>query len=322
MYDLIIIGGGPAGVAAGVYAARKQLKTAVIAKSFGGQSIDSMGVENWIGEIKISGIDLAQKLEKHLQHYAGEFVDIKKNELVEKITENSSAINSEEKNGEQISPKKTFTVKTNKGEYQTKTILIATGSSRKKLPALNADKFEHKGLTYCASCDGPFFKDKNVAVVGGGNSALESVMQLLAYTKKVYLIHRRSEFRADPVTVEAIKKDLKLEIIYDSEITEILGEKFVSGFKYKNNKTGEEKEIQIDGIFVEIGAVPATKFAEGLVEMNEEKHIKIDPWTQRTSVTGIWSAGDVTNGKYHQNNIAAGDAVRALEDIYTFIKSE
>ncbi|HMP67558.1 MAG TPA: FAD-dependent oxidoreductase [Candidatus Paceibacterota bacterium] len=316
MYDLIIIGGGPAGVAAGVYAARKQLKTALITKNFGGQSIDSQGIENWIGEIKISGLELAKKLEDHVIHYADKFVDIKKNEFVQKIEKHFV--------DEVATDKKEFffTVQTNKGSYSAKTVLVTSGSARKKLPAKNADKFEHKGLTYCASCDGPFFKDKTVVVVGGGNSALESVMQLLAYTKKVFLIHRRNEFRADPVTVEVIKKNQNLEIIYDSEITEVLGEKMVNSIKYKNNKTQAESQIPIDGIFVEIGAIPSTDFVNGLVEITAENHIIIDPWTQRTTQDGIWAAGDVTNVKYHQNNIATGDAVLALEDIFTYLKSK
>ena len=306
MYDLAIIGGGPAGTAAGVYASRKQLKTVLITETFGGQSIVSNGVENWIGDIKISGIDLADKFEKHLEAYAGDVVDIKKGEKAESVTKEGS----------------TFKIKTNSGEYEAKSVLVATGSTRRRLPAINADKFEHKGLTYCATCDGPLFKDKEVAVIGGGNSALEGVMQLLAYTKKVYLINRSDKFRADPITLEAAKKDSKLEILEHTEVTEILGDVMVNGFKYKNNKTGEEKELPIGGIFVEIGAVPAIDFVKDLVKLTEDKTIEIDPWTQRTSVEGIWAAGDITNVKYHQNNIAAGDAVKALEDIYTWVKSQ
>jgi thioredoxin reductase len=306
MFELIIIGGGPAGVAAGVYASRKQLKTLVIAESFGGQSIVSEGIENWIGEIKISGFDLAKKLENHLSSYAGNFVEIKKSERVEKITQNSD---------------KTFTVKTNKNEYAALSVLITTGSSRRKLEAVNADKLEHKGLTYCASCDGPLFSDKDVVVVGGGNSALESAAQLLQYCKSVKLIHRREEFRADPVTLESIKKNPKLELILNAEIVEVLGENFVSGLKYKNKISGEITEIKVDGIFVEIGAIPATGFANSLIDMLPDGTIKIDPWNQRTSLEGIWSAGDCTNVLYHQNNIASGDGVKALEDIFLWIKS-
>lgn len=304
MYDLAIIGGGPAGVAAGVYASRKRLKTIYITKDFGGQSIVSDGIENWIGEINISGINLAKKLEENLKAYAEDILDIKKGELVEGIQKINGG----------------FNIKTNTNEYEVKSILISTGSKRRKLPALNADKFEHKGLTYCASCDGPLFKDKEVVVVGGGNSALESALQLSAYAKKVYLLHRRNEFRGDPVTIDALKKDPKIEFILRAEVTEILGDVMVNGFKY--DQAGEVKELSIDGIFVEIGAVPNTNFLGNLIKLNDSGHIEIDPWTQRTSLDGIWAAGDVTNILYHQNNIAAGDGVKALEDIYQWIKKQ
>lgn len=305
MFELIIIGGGPGGVAAGVYASRKQLKTLLITDVFGGQSVVSDGIENWIGEIKISGFDLAKKMENHLMAYTGEFVTVNKGERVESVIQN---------------PDKTFTVKTNKGEYQTQSVLVTTGSLRRKLEAPGADRLEYKGLTYCATCDGPMFAGQDVAVFGGGNSALEGVAQLLSYCKSVTLVHRREEFRADPVTLEAVKKDPKLNLILNAEVTEILGENFVSGFKYKDKVSGEIREVPVTGIFVEIGALPATKFVTPIVDALPDGTIKIDPWNQRTSLEGVWAAGDCTNILYHQNNIAAGDAVRALEDIFLWIK--
>jgi NADH-dependent peroxiredoxin subunit F len=305
MKDLIIIGGGPAGVAAGVYASRKQLKTTLITDTFGGQSIVSTGIENWIGDINISGEDLAKKLENHLRHYAGEFVEIKTGEKVQKISQN---------------PDKTFTIKTGNNEYQAKSVLITTGSSRRRLEAINADEFEHKGLTYCASCDGPFYADQDVVVVGGGNSAFESAAQLLAYCKTVTLIHRRDEFKADPVTIENLSKNPKFKILTNTIITEVSGDNFLNKIKIKNIEDNSEQEMNVGAVFVEIGAIPATGFSEGLIEMVDGGHIKIDPWNQRTSILGIWAAGDCTNGLYHQNNIAAGDAVKALEDIYIWLK--
>ncbi len=307
MFELIIIGGGPGGVAAGVYASRKQLKTLLITDTFGGQSVVSDGIENWIGEIKISGFDLAKKMENHLMAYTGEFVTVNKGERVESVVQNSD---------------KTFTVKTTKGEYLTQSVLVTTGSLRRKLEAPGADRLEYKGLTYCATCDGPLFAGQDVAVFGGGNSALEGVSQLLSYCKSVTLVHRREEFRADPVTLEAVKKDPKLNLILNAEVTEILGENFVSGFKYKDKVSGEILEIPVTGIFVEIGALPATKFVTSIVDALPDGTIKIDPWNQRTSLEGVWAAGDCTNILYHQNNIAAGDAVRALEDIFLWIKGQ
>ena len=306
MYDLAIIGGGPAGVSAGVYASRKHLKTVFIAKDFGGQSIVSDSIENWIGTISISGADLAKSLEEHLKAYAGEFVDIKEGELGMKVEKVDGG----------------FKVTTDKDSYEAKTVLISTGSHRRKLNAENADTFEHKGITYCATCDGPVFTGKDVVVIGGGNAGFESAAQLLAYTKSVTLLHRNPEFlRADPGTVKAVLSDPKMSAIKNAETIKILGDKFVSGLVYKDLETGEEHELKTDGIFVEIGAIPTTEMVSELVELTETKNIKVDPKTQRTSVDGVWAAGDCTDGIYHQNNIAAGDAVKALEDIYMFIKS-
>ncbi len=307
MFELIIIGGGPAGVAAGVYASRKQLKTLLITETFGGQSVVSDGIENWIGEIKISGFDLAKKMEAHLIAYKGEYLTINKGERVELVTQN---------------PDKTFIVKTNKGEYPTQSILIATGSNRRKLEVPGADRLEYKGLTYCATCDGPMFAGQDVAVFGGGNSALEGVAQLLQYCKSVTLVHRREEFRADPITIESIKKDSKLKMILNAEVIEILGDNFVNGFKYRDKISGEIIEVPVTGIFVEIGALPATSFVNSLVDSLPDGTIKIDPWNQRTNIEGVWAAGDCTNILYHQNNIAAGDAVRALEDIFLWVKNK
>src|ERR1700733_4307671 len=185
-YDLIIIGGGPAGVSAGVYAARKRLQTLIIAPEFGGQSMASDGIENWIGTIRISGVDLGRDLKNHLLAYAGDAVTIKEMEAVSDI----------KKDGE------LFTVVSDKAEYQTKTILIATGSSRRKLEIPGAKEFDNKGLTYCASCDGPLFAGQDVVIVGGGNAAFETAAQLLAYCKSVTLLNRSDTFRADEVTVE------------------------------------------------------------------------------------------------------------------------
>jgi len=293
MYELIIIGGGPAGVAAGVYASRKQLKTLFITGEWGGQSIVSSDIQNWIGTPHIAGPDLASNLKKHLQEYAGEFVEIKDNTWVESI----------KKDGDN------FLVSVSGGNnFSAKSILIASGSKRRQLPAIDADKFEHKGLTYCASCDGPMFSGQDIVVTGGGNAALETVAQLTAYAKSVTLLHRRDTFRADPVTVEKILALPKVSTITDVEITKINGGNFVSGLTYKNLKTGEEKDLAVTGIFVEIGLVPNTQYLDGVVDLDEQKR-------------GIWAAGDCTNILYHQNNIAAGDAVRALEDIYFTLKT-
>lgn len=301
MYDLAIIGGGPAGAAAAVYAARKRLKTILVVESFGGQSVLSTEIQNWIGTEKIAGAELATQLEKHVRAYAAGWVDVKLGERAEKVEKTANG----------------FLVTTKKGAYDARAILIATGGSRRTLDVPGAKEFENKGLTYCASCDGPLFADQDTVVVGGGNAGFESAAQLLAYAKSVTLIHRGSSFdKADAATVESVVKHPHMKTLLDTEPIEVRGEQFVKSVVVKNIKTGETLEIPAAGVFVEIGMIPATSLVKGLVDLNEWGYIKVDPQTQRTSQLGIWAAGDATDGLYHQNNIAAGDAVKALEDIY------
>ena len=302
MYELAIIGGGPAGVAAGVYAARKRLKTILVTESFGGQSTESVGIENWIGTKKIPGPEFGKVLEEHLRAYAGDSVEIKTGIRVEKISKID----------------KNFELKMSEGgTCAAKTVLITTGSSRRKLDISGAKEFEGKGIVYCASCDGPLFSDQDVAVIGGGNAAFETVAQLLSYAKSVTLLNRSDEFKADPITVDKVLSHPKMKATKNASPTAIKGSKFVDTLIYQSE--GAEHELKVTGVFVEIGLVPTTYFAENLVKINQYKQIIVDPKTQRTSVEGIWAAGDSTDGLYHQNNIAAGDAVKALEDIYLYL---
>lgn len=305
IYDLTIIGGGPAGVSAGVYAARKELKTLFITKDWNSQSTVSEGIENWIGTVKIPGVEFAKSLENHLRAYAKDSVDIHVGESVEKVEKSENG----------------FKISTSKGSYESKTVLITAGSFRKKLEAKGAETFEHKGLTYCASCDGPIFAGQDVVVIGGGNAAFESVAQLLAYCKSVTLINRSAEFRADPVTVAAVSKNPNFKIITNAISKEVKGDKFVNAFVYTDSKTNTDIELAVGGIFVEIGSIPTTYFVKDLVKLTPYNQVIVDPRNQRASVDGIWAAGDCTDGLYHQNNIAAGDAVKALEDIYLFLKA-
>jgi alkyl hydroperoxide reductase subunit F len=303
-YDLIILGGGPAAAAAAVYAARKQLKTVIVAKEFGGQSTVSETIYNWIGTPEISGAKLGDDLKKHIIYYKGQFLDVIEGEKVTEVTKNEGGV----------------TVKTESGKaYESKGLIVATGSGRRKLDAINADKYEHKGITYCASCDGPMFADQDVLVIGGGNAAFETAVQLLAYCKSVTLIHRSEEFKADQITVKKILENPKFKTITNAEIIRVDGEQFVSSLTYKDKNSGEEKTILTTGIFVEIGQTPNTSFMKGIVEIDPIGKIVVDPMTQASSVPGIWAAGDCSNGRYHQNNIAVGDAVKALEDAYIWI---
>lgn len=307
IYDLIIIGGGPAGAAGAIYASRKRLQTLFITTEWGGQSVVSEKIYNWIGTTSLSGNELAENFKKHVLANAGDSLEVKEGEKV-------SAIEKSDTN---------FKVKTESGEeFLTKTILIASGSGRRKLVAKNADKLEHKGLTYCASCDGPLFEGLDVVVIGGGNAGFESAAQLLAYCKSVTLLHRSENFRADEITVERVLKNPKMKAIKNVDILEVKGEKFVEGIVYKDKISGKETTLKISGIFVEIGQIPNTDFAKDLVPLDEIGRVKIDARTQKTEVPGIWAAGDCTNVLYHQNNIAAGDAVRALEDIYLHLHTK
>lgn len=304
MNDLIIIGGGPAGISAGVYAARKRVKTVLVTEEIGGQSTVSDGIENWIGTVKIAGSELAASLKGHLDAYKGDVVTVIEGERVTALEKAPGGFKATTTDGATI---------------EARAVLIASGAGRKKLMVPGADLFEHKGVTYCASCDGPMFSGQDVAVVGGGNAGLETAAQLLAYAKSVTLIHRRGEFKADAITVEKVLGHANLTALTDTEPVEVHGEKFVTGMTVKNVKTGETTLLPVTGVFVEVGVIPNTDYVKELVTLDEVGRVVTDARSQRTSVEGIWAAGDCTDELYHQNNIAAGDGVKALEDIYQWL---
>ncbi|MEK7479259.1 MAG: FAD-dependent oxidoreductase [Patescibacteria group bacterium] len=304
MYDLIIIGGGPAGAAAGVYAARKKLKTLLITESFGGQSLVSDDIQNWIGDVSISGFELAKKFETHLK--AQEDIEIRKGEQAEKIERADGG----------------FLLTTKKGVYETKTIFLAAGSRRRKLDIPGEKEFEGKGVFYCSICDAPVMKGKKAAVIGGGNSGLEAVIDLIPYAEEIYLLHRNEALKGDAVTQEHIRKSEKVQIILNASPVKVEGEKFVERLAYKDTKTGEEKTLPVEGVFVEIGAVPNSEIVKGLVELNARGEVVVDHKTQQTSLLGIWAAGDVTDVRFKQNNISAGDAIKAILDIHATLSKQ
>lgn len=305
MYELIIIGGGPAGVAAGIYAARKKIKVALIADSFGGQSIVSDEIENWIGTKKISGFELAESLEEHLRAQEDiEIIDGEKVEAIEKIEDG-------------------FSLKTTGGkEYKSKTVLVASGSRRKKLNVPGGEEYDGKGVAYCATCDAPLFKDKDVVVIGGGNSGLEAVIDLLPYASKVYLLHYKAKLKGDEFTQEKIRQNSRVEILLNANTVEIFGDQFVTGLKYEDTETKEIKELEVGGVFVEIGALPNTEFLKGVVELNKFGEVMVDHKNQRASVEGVWAAGDASDVLFKQNNISAGDAIKAVLDINNYLHSK
>ena len=305
MYDLIIIGGGPAAAAAAVYAARKRLKTLLVTEEWGGQSNVSADVQNWIGTPSISGAELAKNLRTHVETYKGDSVEIFFPMRAIALIPSENKVTIELKDGKKV---------------EGKVALIASGARRRTLEVPGAKEYDQKGLTYCASCDGPLFADKDVAVIGGGNAAFETALQLLAYCKTVTLVNRTETFRADETTVAAVRAHKNMRIITNAELLEVVGNAFVSGLRLKDAKTGKESVLPVEGIFVEIGLLPNTEWIGSTLEKTAVGQIKVDPRTHRTSHPRIWAAGDVTDGVYHQNNIAAGDAVKALEDIYVSLR--
>ncbi len=301
LYDTIIIGGGPAAAAAAVYAGRKKLKTLLITESFGGQSVVSSSIENWIGELSISGIDLSAKLKKHIE---AQGIELKDQEKVVGVAEG---------------PNCTYEVKSGKGDYWSKTLIVASGARRRRLNIPGEDRFDGKGVAFCSTCDAPFFNDVEVAVAGSGNSALETVIDLLPYAKKVYLIMRGEKLKGDPVNHEKVSESPKVQIIKSADLEEILGDQNVTGLRYKDKKTEKKRELAVSGVFIEIGLIPNSEFIRNLIDTNEAGEIIVEHVTGKTSKPGVFAAGDVTNDPFKQNNIAAGDGVRAALSAYDFV---
>jgi len=302
MYDLIIIGGGPAGVSAGIYAARKKIKFLLATENFGGQSVVASEIQNWIGIKSISGFDLAKKMEDHLM--AQEGVEAEEGYLAEKVEKIKGGFNVVLKNGK---------------SFEARTVLAATGGRRRRLGVAGEKEFESKGVAYCSTCDAPMFGKKTAAIVGGGNAALGAVKDLSAYADKVYLMVRSENIKGDPVLFEEIKKDKKVEILLNSEITEIFGHDLVEGVKYSDKKDNKVKELKLDGVFVEIGSVPNSEFLGDLVKKNGYNEVVVDHKDQKTSCEGIWAAGDITDMPYRQNNISASDGIKALLSIKDYL---
>jgi len=309
MYDLIIIGGGPAGIAAAIYSARKKLKMLIITDSFGGQSIVSDDIQNWIGERHISGVDLAQKLEDHIRAYEDD-IDIEVGKRVRSV----EVINDKDNQS------RSFEVETEKEKiYKSKAIILAVGGRRRKLKVPGEKKFEGKGVTYCSVCDAPLFKDKAVVVIGGGNAGVEAVVDLLPYAKKIYLLEVDNKLRADQTTQEKIKKEDKVEIIFNADTKKISGEIMVDGLIYEDENEKEQK-LAVQGVFVEIGSVPSSEIVRDLVEVDKYGQVKTDFKRATTSQPGIFAAGDVTDDPYKQNNIAVGDGVKAALAAFKYLQ--
>ncbi|MEM3971475.1 MAG: thioredoxin-disulfide reductase [Saccharolobus sp.] len=303
-FDVIIVGLGPAAYGAALYSARYMMKTLVIGETPGGQLTEAGIVDDYLGLIEIQASDMIKVFNKHIEKYNVPVIL----DIVEKI----------EKTGDE------FIVKTKrKGEFKADSIILAIGVKRRKLNVPGEQEFTGKGVSYCSVCDAPLFKNRVVAVVGGGDSALEGAEILSSYSKKVYLIHRRDTFKAQPIYVETVKKKPNVEIILNSVVKEIKGEKIVKQITIQNLKTGELKELNVDGVFVEIGFDPPTDFARNNgIEVDGNGYIKVDEW-MRTNISGIFAAGDCTGmwlgfrqviTSVAQGSVAATSAYRYLTE--------
>lgn len=300
-YDLIIIGGGPAGITAGIYAARQKMNTLLITKDFGGQLVRKAGlIENYPGFEQISGSDLIEKFEKHLrkQKIAIELDQVSR---VEKRANNFSVLTE------------------GKNKFESKTVIIASGADPRQLEVPGEKEFIGRGVSYCTYCDAPLFSNKTVAVIGGGNSGFEAAITLAKWAKKIYILESGENIRADLENQEQAKKCGKIEIITGATLKEIKGDKFINLIIYQKTKNGQEIYLPVDGVFVEIGYQPATSFVKGLVEFNEKDEIVVDFETGQTKTPGLFAVGDCNTGKYKQIVTAAGEGAKAALAAYDYL---
>ncbi len=299
-YDVLIIGGGAAGLTAAIYTTRKKLKTAIVTIDVGGQTLLTNHIENYPGFELIPGPELMAKFQNQATKLGAEII--------------MGEVNKTEKKGNM------FKVGLSNGEeYESKVVILTSGKTARKLGVPGEDKFFGRGVSTCATCDATFFKDKNVAVVGGGNSAFEAAELLDKFANNIYLIHRRDEFRADEITVDKVKKIKKVEIITNAKPTKVKGDKFVEGITIEDVKTKEKKDLKVDGIFIEIGYELSTDWLKGLVKRNDMNEVIIDS-SGKTSQEGFFAAGDVTTVPFKQTIISAGEGAKAALEAYKYIK--
>ena len=305
MYDLIIIGGGVTGLGAAVYAARFNLKTLILAKRKGGLIQDTHLVENYPGIKRMSGLEMVQKFEEHVKDYEVEYLE--------------DALVKAKIKGEK--DKCTYLVKTENGkEYESKTLLFATGTKRKKLDIPGEKEFTNKGVSYCATCDAPLFKNKVVGVVGGSDSAAKEALLLAEYAREVYIIYRGEKIRAEPINLKRVEQNRKIKVITNTNVTEVKGETMLKKAIFDKKYNGK-KELELEGLFIEIGHIVESEIAKTLnVKVNEKNEIIIDT-DSKTNVKGVYAAGDVTNREFKQAITGVAEGVIAAFSAYTYIKS-
>lgn len=309
MYDLIILGAGPAGLTASIYSARYKINHAVIGNVFDGSVPKAHLIENWPGEKSINGSALIMKFYEHAKALGNEFIPEEIIEVEKKISKEGSK-------------KEIFSVKTSQGKvYESISIIIALGTKHKKLNIPGEDKLLGKGVSYCAVCDGAFFKNKTIAVIGGSNAAAMSATMLSEHAKKVYLIYRNQCLRCEPVVEERLKENPKVEIIYNTNVTKVEGNSRVESIEIDTTYSGSNV-LKVDGLFIEIGAVPSTSLLKELnIGMDEASCIKISP-DGSTNVAGAYAAGDITNGSNGLRQIvtAVSEGAIAATSVYKYLK--
>lgn len=295
VYDLIIIGAGPAGMTAGVYAARKKLKTLILSQDIGGQAAWSSDVENYLGFTMITGADLVEKFEHHVE----QFKDVLELRLV---TKGVSEIKKE---------KTYFSVQIKDGNIEhARAVIIAGGKIPRPLGVAGEKEFLNRGVTYCAWCDGPLFAGKDVAIVGGGNSALDAALNIERTVKSIVIINVTPELTGDPVMIDKITASPHVRVINDSEVVSVNGEKFVNSITIQNHKIKNPSTIDVAGVFIEVGSLPATGYLKSLIKLNKASEIIIDKYNM-TSREGIFAAGDITDIPEKQIITAAGEGAKA-----------
>lgn len=295
VYDTIILGAGPAGMTAAIYVARYRLKTLVISKDIGGVANLAHKIENWPGIVSIPGTELMQNFKKQVKALGVGIIEDK----VEKISNKFEVVTASNK------------------RFKSKTLIFALGTVRRKLNIPGEDKFIGKGISYCVTCDGPFFKDKTVCVVGGRNAAAMASILLSEYAKKIYIIYRRGKLRADPILIEQVEKNPKIEMIYNAEVAKILGTKFVEKIILKDGK-----EMPMEGVFVEIGGVPSTELAKEIGVKLDKSNFIITDANMQTNIPTVFAAGDITNTPLPQIVTACGDGARAAYSAFDYLKNK
>ena len=303
IYDLVIIGGATSGLTAGIYAARKKLNAVILTKEVGGQTLQTESIENFPGFEKISGPELIDKIKEQVQKYG---LPIKSGTEVKSISKTDDI----------------FEIASNiSDEIKAKSVIIATGKNPRRLNISGEKEFENKGVVYCSTCDAPLFGGKTVVVAGGGNSGLNSAFDLLKYAVKIYVMENSGKLIGDEFLQEKLKKSGKVEFMTGVEIKEIKGGDFMEEVVYLDKKSGEEKALKAQGLFVNVGWSPSSSFAKGFLKTNEYEEIVVDPKTNETSVKGVFASGDVTDVKYKQCVIAAGEGAKAALSAYDYLKN-